>query len=349
MTLPLARRSFVQGAAASVAIAASPFAVSAASRQSDATPAAAEAWTDVATNLAAVAPLHNLAAVEIVGEELSPIFTVNADEANAVGSSFKLYVLAAAGQQVRDGVLSWDEPVEVEERYKSVPGGDLRYVDAGTTFTMRYLAERMIQKSDNTATDHMIALVGREAVEEMFVTEGHADPDLNIPLLTTREFAMLKLFVSEEVLERYLAADVPTRRDILETEIDTLDYEEMMASIDQTEPLEIDRVEWFASPNDLTGVMLTLKTMAESDFTLQPLLEVIALETQLPLDGEVWPYAGFKGGSELGVLHGTWLVRRADDRWFALSIGFNDPAAGIDTDAAIAVMVQAFDLLAEVG
>jgi hypothetical protein len=332
----------------SAVFAATPLSASADRRQTDATPATSDEWDAIGTDLSAVAPLHNLAAVEIVDGELSPIFAVNADEANAVGSSFKLYILAAAGEQVRDGVLSWDQPVEIEDRYKSVPGGDLRYVDAGTRFTMRYLAERMIQKSDNTATDHLIALVGRKAVEEMFVTAGHADPDLNIPLLTTREFAMLKLFVSEDVLERYLAADVPTRREILETEIDTLDYEEMMASIDETEPLEIDREEWFASPNDLTRVMLTLKTMAESDFALQPLLEVIALETQIPLDGEIWPYAGFKGGSEMGVLHGTWLLRRADDRWFVLSIGFNDPAAELDLDAAVGVMVQAFDVLAGV-
>ncbi len=346
MTFTVARRSLVQAGAATFALAAAPQGATALNRQSDATPVAMEeGWSDVGAQLAEVAPLHNLAAVEIVDGELAPIFEVNAGEANGVGSSFKLYILATLGAQVRDGLIGWDDPVEIEERYKSVPGGDLRYVDAGTMFTTRYLAERMIQKSDNTATDHLMALAGREAVEEMFETAAHASPERNLPLLTTREFAMLKLFVPQEDLDRYLAADVATRREILDTQISTIDYEALMASIDQEAPLYIDTVEWFASPLDLCRVMLTLKTMAESDFSLQPLLEIMALETQLPLDGEVWPYAGFKGGSELGVLHGTWMVRRADDRWFVLSLGFNDPAEGLDMEAAVGVMAKAFDQL----
>ena len=312
-------------------------------RQTGATPAG-EGWYDVATQLASVAPLHNLAAVEIVDGELAPVFTVNADEANAVGSSFKLYILATLGDQVRQGLFDWGDPVEIEERYKSVPAGDLRYVDAGTKFTTRYLAERMMQKSDNTATDHMIALAGREAVEEMFVTAGHTSPERNVPLITTRELALLKFIYPD--LDRYLAADVATKRQILENEIAALEYETLIASIEQDAPLHIDTIEWFASPMDLANIMLMLKTMAESDFALQPLLEIMALETQLPLDGEIWPYAGFKGGSELGVLHGTWLVRRADDRWFVLSLGFNDPEEGLDMEAAAGVMVAAFDQLA---
>lgn len=349
MTVSIARRTFVQGAAASIMFAATPPQTSVARRLQEATPAAAakDAWEDIASEMGTVAPLYNLAATEIVANELAPIFGVNADQAHAVGSSFKLYILAAAGKQVRDGQLNWDDPVAIEDRYKSVPGGDLRYVDAGTTFTMRYLAERMIQKSDNTATDHMIALVGRDAVEEMLAEAGHAEPERNIPLLTTREFALLKFAYPVDDLERFLAADVTTRREILETEINALDYDTLLASIDQTAPLEIDRVEWFASPNDLTRILLTLKTMAASDFALQPLVEIMALETQLPLDGEQWPYAGFKGGSEMGVLHGSWLLRRADNRWFALSLGFNDPAAALDLESAIAIMVRAFDLLAE--
>lgn len=348
MTVSIARRAFVQGAAASMVFAATPSWTSAARRLQEATPAAAakDAWEDIASEMATVAPLYNLAATEIVADELAPIFGVNADELHAVGSSFKLYVLAAAGKQVRDGQLNWDDPVEIEDRYKSVPGGDLRYVDAGTTFTMRYLTERMIQKSDNTATDHLIALVGREAVEEMLAEAGHSEPARNIPLLTTREFALLKFASSLDDLERFLAADVTTRREILETEINTLDYDTLLASIDQTAPVEIERVEWFASPNDLTRILLKLKTMAESDFALQPLFEILALETQVPLDGERWPYAGFKGGSEMGVLHGSWLLRRADKRWFALSLGFNDPAAALDLESAIAMMVRAFDLIA---
>jgi hypothetical protein len=282
-----------------------------------------------------------------VGDALESIAGLNPEQEQGVGSSFKLYILATIGEQVRDGTLEWEQPVEIEDRFRSVPGGDLRYVDAGTRFTLRYIAERMIQKSDNTATDHAMMTVGRENVERMFVSTGHATPERNVPLLTTREFAMLK-FVYPDV-DGYLAAGVAERRRILEEEIDPLNYEDLLAvAEEQTAPRLIDTVEWFASPTDLANVMLALKGMAESDFSLQPLLEIMALETQLPLDGEVWPYAGFKGGSEMGLLHGTWLVRRHDDRWFVLSMGFNDTEQALDMEAAIGAMTAAFDALAQV-
>jgi beta-lactamase class A len=313
---------------------------------SQATPAlGSAAWDDLTAAVEAAAPLATYLVSEIIGDTVQPIAGYNPEQEQGVGSSFKLYILATIGAQVRDGVLNWDDRVEIQEQFRSVPGGDLRYVKDGTPFTLRYIVERMIQKSDNTATDHAMGVAGREAIEEMFVTAGHAAPERNVPLLRTREFAFMKFLYPD--VDRYLAADVATRREILETEIAPLDYDDLLAAADeQVAPVRIDTVEWFASATDLSNVMAFLKTMAESDFALQPILEVMALETQLPFDGEVWPYVGFKGGSEMGVLHGTWLMRRQDDRWFTFSIGFNDPEHEIDMEAAVSAMVDAVALLA---
>ena len=343
MVISLTRRQLAQ--ATGVGLAALAWPARAPGRQATPVPTGDPGWDAVSDAAGAVAPLAAYLASEIAGDTVLPIAGLHAERAQAVGSSFKLYILATLGEQVRDGRLDWGDRVEIQERYLSVPGGDLRYVEPGTAFTLRYIAERMIQKSDNTATDHAIAIAGREAVEAMFVTAGHATPARNVPLLTTREFAFMKFLYP--AIDRYLAAAVPARREILETEIAPLDYDDLLAAAElQEAPLHIDTVEWFASPADLTNLMRTLKTMAASTFELQPLLEIMALETQLPLDGEVWPYAGFKGGSELGVLHGTWLLRRYDGRWFTLSIGFNDPAQGLDLNEAVAVMTAAMDQLA---
>ena len=46
-----------------------------------------------------------------------------------------------------------------------------------------------------------------------------------------------------------------------------------------------------------------------------------------------WSYAGFKGGSEPGVLNITWLLRDRADAWHVLTLSQNDPAATIDDDA----------------
>ena len=340
----LTRRMFAGASAAGIAAMAGSRVLSARQATPAATPAAG-GWDAVTSATEAVAPLSTYLASEIVDGDLQPIAGLNPEQAQGVGSSFKLYILATLGEQVRASRLDWAQRVEIEERFRSVPGGDLRYVADGTPFTLRYIAERMIQKSDNTATDHAMGIAGREAVERMFETAGHASPERNVPLLRTREFAFLKLVYPD--IERYLAADVATRREILETEIAALDYDDLLAAAEeQTAPLHIETVEWFASATDLSRVMLFLKAQAESDWTLAPLLEIISLETQLPLEGITWPYAGFKGGSEMGVLHGTWLLRRHDGRWFTISMGFNDPEQELVLEQAIGAMTLAFEQLA---
>ncbi len=341
----LTRRQLAQGTVASAALVGGVSLPGAVSARLQATPEMSGAWDVIADRVAAVAPMATFLASELVDGEIVPLGSLNPEQEQGVGSSFKLYILATLGAQVRDGLHEWGEPVEIVEAHKSVPGGDMRYVESGTRFTLRYIAERMIQKSDNTATDHAILTAGRENVEQMFVTAGHAAPERNVPLYTTREFAFMK-FVYPDV-EGYLAADDAEQRRILEEEVSQLDYQDLLdISAQQEAPRLIDTVEWFASPTDLTNVMLFLKTMAESDFALQPLLEILSLETQLPFDGEVWPYVGFKGGSEMGVLHGTWLMRRHDGRWFVLSLGFNDTEEAIDLDAAVGAMGAAVEALA---
>jgi len=55
------------------------------------------------------------------------------------------------------------------------------------------LANRMISISDNTATDHLLLTVGREAVESIQAAMGHSAPGLNAPFITTRELFVLKV------------------------------------------------------------------------------------------------------------------------------------------------------------
>ncbi len=303
-------------------------------------------WSSIEPLLAAAAPNYALLVTEIVNQgDLQTVFAINPDVMLPIGSSFKFWILATLTQLVGQGELTWDQMVEITEADRSVPGGDLRYVLPGSTFTMRYLAERMMQKSDNTATDTLLALAGRENVEQMmaqFVT----DPTPNLPLISTRELAMMKFAYPSDKLDAYYAASVDERRRILAEEIDTIPYE-ALADIQQSAPLEIDRVEWFATRDELARTVdwLYLASMPDE---LRPAREVIALETQLVFDAEIWPYVGFKGGSEMGVLSGTWLMQRNDDRWFIYSVGFMNEQAEIDMAAAVAAMEAVRDQMANI-
>ena len=312
----------------------------------DATPVPAEvpSWADIDQLFADAAPDTAMLAAELVDGACETVHALGADTVLPVGSSFKLWILGALALEIEAGRLDWDQLVTIEDRYRSVPGGDLRFALAGTQYTLRYIAERMMQKSDNTATDHVFYLVGRDNVEAAMAAMGHSDPALNEPIISTRELALLKFGNTTEFLNEYYALPVAERRAILDGPLAEQSVDSI-PDLDQTVPLEIDRVEWFATREDLCRTMAWLHAKG-AEPGMRPVAEVLALETQLPFDGEIWPYAGFKGGSELGVLSGTWLLQRSDGRFFVYSAGFRNPDGEIDTPAAIVAMEAGRDRLA---
>jgi beta-lactamase class A len=338
------RRATAYGSAGLAAILTGLELPAASKAQESATPTTSGAdWDAFGAQLAAVSPETAVLAAELIYGEIVPIFSQNPDDVLAVGSSFKLWILGTLAKQVEAGVLDWEQPLEIEDKYRSVPGGDMRYVKAGTVFSMRYVAEKMMQKSDNTATDHLLFLAGRENVEQTMVEMGVADPDRNIPLFSTREMVMLKFASTPEAVDAYFAADVAERRRILAEEIAAIPYE-ALADLDQTAPLEIERIEWFATRNDLARTMAWLNATREID-ALRQVREIMSLDTPVAFDGEIWPYIGYKGGSEMGVLSATWLLDRADGRTFIYSAGFRDLDAAIDMSLAVPALDAGRDLL----
>lgn len=270
----------------------------------------------------------------------------------AVGSSFKLYILGELAEQIAGrspSALSparWDGPLAIETRFKSIPHGDLLFVPDGTLFTVRYFAEQMIQRSDNTATDHLLFLLGREKVEQGMATMGHHDPSLNKPLLATRELAILKFLYTDQELATYLAASDAGKRQILANE--KRGFAELEAYFEQhgvpTTPTRIDTVEYFADRFDMCRTLMALHRVAK-DWRLQPVAEVLTLADPLGIDREDWIYVGFKGGSELGVLAGNWLLQRKDGRLFVVSGAFNDRFKALDMGRIIEILQAAVKIL----
>ena len=55
----------------------------------------------------------------------------------------------------------------------------------------------------------------------------------------------------------------------------------------------------------------------------------------IAIDKAEFPWVGFKGGSEPGVMTLSWLLQRADGRWFAVSLFYADESAPIDDERAL--------------
>lgn len=89
---------------------------------------------------------------------------INADQPFQMASVFKVPVLAELLSQVDAGARSLDDRVALTDAMRSPGSGVLKELGAGTSLTLRDLATLMIIVSDNTATDILLRLVTRQAV-----------------------------------------------------------------------------------------------------------------------------------------------------------------------------------------
>jgi beta-lactamase class A len=303
-------------------------------------------WSEQDAWLGGVAPRAGFQAVEIAGGEARPIHGYQAEETQAIGSAFKLYVLAELARRVAAGDVAWDERLDVRDDLRSLPSGDMRLLPAGVSRSVRAFAETMIADSDNTATDHLIARLGRDQVEATIGDLGHAAPALLRPLLLTREWFAFKLRLRFDDVLNYLASDVDTRRAYLTEVVAPLadDLAEDEATT-WTRPRQIDTVEWFASSADLCRVMAALDDLS-AEPVLAPLPELLSTMPGVVFDARVWSYVGYKGGYETGVFSHSWLLERGDGRRFAMCAIINDPWQEIDGELLTRLMIPAAALLA---
>lgn len=289
-----------------------------------------------------LAPKASLLIAELDGETCKPMHAVEENQELAVGSAFKLYVLLGLADQIQRGKLKWDQPLAVRDDWKSLPSGKTQNDPAGTKLTVREFADRMISISDNTATDHLLYTVGRKNVEAALHTAHHAQPLLDTPFISTREMFMFRLGLPDEATGKYAALKAAQRREFLDKNL-----AKKVVPIDRaaewTTARHIDQIEWFASPMDLCGAMAALQGRAAK---VPAVLDVMAINPGVPIDKKVYPYIGFKGGSEPGVLSGTWLLERDDHKRFVVSLIANDPAGPLpDENKLFGVAMSAIELL----
>jgi hypothetical protein len=280
---------------------------------------------DIAKEVGGLPGKTSLALVRLDPARPEPVLAGAPDEPIAIGSSFKLWVLAELARQLESGKHRIDEVVPLREDGRSLPSGFLHTWPAGAPVTIHTLASLMISQSDNTATDTLIRTLGRAEVESVLAETGHTHAALNVPFLTTVELFKLKGDPSGELAKKYLALDAAGRRAFLDGD---LAARPRSAIQPWGKPSHVDTLEWFASANDLCRVMDWLRRHTESG-RAAPLRQVLAINRGLPL-GDAWSYVGFKGGSEPGVLNLTYLLRSAGGDWYALSAGWNDTKAPVD-------------------
>ncbi len=251
----------------------------------------------------------------------------DADAASPIGSMFKLYVLDAVAEAVTAGRTAWDAPLTITDDIRSLPSGELQDAPTGTTVTVREAAEKMIAISDNTATDLLIAHVGRGAVEAAVARLDHHAPSLLAPFPTTREFFALLWGDDEDLVATWGDGDEQERRAVL-AELAERPFTVTVADADD-EPRWPEGLEWFASARDIAAAHDALAERAASD---DAVATALTANPGLALDAAAWPTIAFKGGSSPGVLAGSWRAQAEDGTAVTVVVLSSDPDSPITSE-----------------
>ncbi len=263
----------------------------------------------------------------------------------AIGSAFKLVILAELVRSIEAGERKWSDVVTLDG--SALPGGGYAQQPKGTRVPFRELAERMISVSDNSATDILLFHLGRQKVEAMLPVVGMTDAaPRNVPFLGALEIFKLKGVDGGALGSKYLALPIAQRRAFLDGPVRDTPIAAIPKTLFQDDkPLRVEQIEWFASPNDLVRTMDWLRRHFDGPAGAD-LRAVLSKNPGLPEPATNWRYVGYKGGSEPGVLTMTFLLQGKDGNWYVLSSGVNDPTKDVDTLRFTGLMGRALELAA---
>ncbi|WGW04036.1 serine hydrolase [Tropicibacter oceani] len=236
------------------------------------------------------------------GQKLSAL---RSDKPMAVASAFKLGVLSVLQQDIKAGSRKWADVVQLEARHKSLPTGQLQNLPDGSPVTLHTAAALMISISDNTASDLLVDVLGRDRVATALGTPG---------MLTTREFFSLKL--DPVAQSAWLAAEPDQRPDIAAQAAQNLPP---LAEV----PRFVPGIEWNVSLDRLCGL-------------IAPLAELPLMQMNPGLaPRQNWARVAYKGGSEPGVINFTTALLDDVGRELCVAVTLND-GGDIDMLAAAA-------------
>jgi hypothetical protein len=286
-----------------------------------------QSWSDIGAALNGLDHLGKLSAT-LMNQDRSVFLTQNPNDVFAIGSAFKLYILGALELSIERGLHQWDEILPLKEEWKSLPSGIMHTWPSGSKVTLMEYAEKMISISDNTAADHLLYLLGRENIESMLLPMGNTHESAYLPFLSTLEMFKLKWAVKPADAEEFVASDKSERLKMLE-ELKAVPRSAVGGNgVPQAKPTLIDQLEWFATTQENCKAMFWLASR-NSPQIRKILSESVPIRTDAGAEDSHWAYAGFKGGSEPGVINMTFLLESKKGNRACLAMSWNNSKAAV--------------------
>lgn len=261
----------------------------------------------------------------LIIENDKKILDFQSGQKHALGSVFKLYVLATLANEVKNKNLSWDQTFPIKNSDKSLPSGVMQNFKKGKKVTIKEFANKMISISDNTATDHLISILGREKIEKFIEDNGFILQKSNFkPFLKTKELFAIRAFFNDKDYKIYEKSDRAKRLKMIKRL--SKSNKRIMSKLKKWDtPRGITQIEWFASPQEVCRLKFWLKR--QNDVNIRTALSLNAPFAQ---EEKSYQYTGYKGGSEPGVLEMAYLLKKGNDQWSCLYLGQNNTKQAIN-------------------
>jgi len=295
---------------------------------------------EIITKLSGLRGTTAFLAAKLGTSGIEPIAQLHPDSAMALGSAFKLYVLATLLHDINAGKRHWSDVVELDSATRAFPSGEMHAWPIGSPVTLATAATLMISISDNTATDLLIHTLGRENIEAILREAGNTHAERDMPFLTTLEMFKLKS-KGLRLGKKYVQQTLTGKRAFLAKDVAEFPRDSVTLG---SEVAMIDKIEWFASPRDIANVLIYLRDNSVSGEG-KKVRDILAVNPGLSFDKKHWDFVGYKGGSEPGVLNQSFLLRAKSGEWYVLTGSWNDPNLALTDSDFEGIMQRAAELL----
>ncbi|MGY4647970.1 beta-lactamase class A [Mycobacterium sp. URHB0021] len=298
-------------------------------------------WSDIDTELTKSGARYSYQVSKVNDGKCSLVAGTNTDLSLPLASIFKLYVLLAVADAVKNGTLNWDDPLTITAQAKAVGSAGLDELPPGSQIPVREAAQQMISASDNMATDLLIGRLGPSAVERALVAAGHHDPASMTPFPTMHE--LFSVGWGEPDLREQWKKATPQGRAQLLQQTNSRPYEPDPTRTNT--PASGYGAEWYGSAADICRVHAALQAAAVGK--AGPVKQILSAIPGIDLDKSKWSYIGAKGGNLPGDLTFSWYAVDHTGQPWVVSFQLNWPQFRSPTAAGwlLSIVRQAFDLV----
>ncbi len=254
----------------------------------------------------------------------------NATTPRSTASIFKTWVVAGVGRAIADGSVASADGVPLVAS-ELAQGGVINSEPLGTVFSVRDLAILMLGISDNTATDLLHQLVGRELIAPI-VQSTVANPDLMLPLLgISEQFHLYRSFPLAESMS-YVNGTQAFKNQFLQERIVPLGPNNGGPYFHT--PL-LTSGSWRASPTDICQAFAWLRRLPQGSEAILTVDAAFGAQAAQPDVRSRWDRVWYKGGSLASgagfhVLTHAWMLENAGEDPYVVIAMSNNDAGGIN-------------------